>query len=294
MQFVKRSYFVLGRSGFFVSEESGIGLSEFEVLHSEYPHINGVSGIQAVNMNGSGLSGSVNAIDGLVFDGLVPPRVEHDGVVGAYDIDADTTGVNLHEDDFVMRERDVVKDGLAFSRRQATVEKESITIDFKLKEFFEKNESLSVFGEDDDLFIRWSGVDDVDDLVELGGGVITCFDGVIRIMNDVDMDADLHESCDFGENIGEADSDGAIEERLDGFGGFLFEYVVNFVLFGGHGKMMSVEVFGGQLECTVKFLFVNEKVRRGRPFTVLFVDITSGPVSVIVVWRDVNEVSESS
>lgn len=104
--------------------------------------------------------------------------------------------------------------------------------------------------------------------------MITCFDGVIRIMNDIDMYADLHKACNFGENIGESDSDGAIEERLDGFGGFLFEYVVNVVLFGGHGKMMSVEVFRGQLEGTVQLLFVNEKVRGRCPSVEIFSGVT--------------------
>lgn len=102
MKFVERSYFFFGGSGFFVTKECVAGLSEFEVLHGEYPHVDGVGGVQAMYMNGSGLSGSVNAIDGLVFDGLVPPRVKDDGVVGANDIDADATGVNLHEDDFVL------------------------------------------------------------------------------------------------------------------------------------------------------------------------------------------------
>ena len=50
-------------------------------------------------MTCAGLADAVGAVDGLVFDGGIPPRIEEDDVAGGGEIQAEAAGLQRDEED---------------------------------------------------------------------------------------------------------------------------------------------------------------------------------------------------
>lgn len=76
------------------------GESLFVVLKSDDPVFNGVRGEDVMNMDVFGLSDAMGTVNSLSVNGMVPPRVNEDDVIGGSDVESDSATLNVDEKDF--------------------------------------------------------------------------------------------------------------------------------------------------------------------------------------------------
>src|SRR5215210_874443 len=82
-----------------VGLDDGVGEGSLAGLELEDLFFDGVAGDEAVGEDGAGLADAVGAVDGLGFDGGVPPRVEEVDVVGGGEVEAEAAGFQADEEE---------------------------------------------------------------------------------------------------------------------------------------------------------------------------------------------------
>ena len=82
--------------GFFLDD--GVGEGGFVALEGEDFLLHGVGGDEPVGDDGLGLADAMRAVDGLSFDGRIPPRIAEDNVAGGGEVEAGAGGFEREEE----------------------------------------------------------------------------------------------------------------------------------------------------------------------------------------------------
>ena len=81
--------------------DDGVGEVAFGLLELQDFFLDGAFGDEAVGEDVADLADAVGAVDGLGFDGGVPPGVEEEDVVGAGEVEAEAAGFEGDEEESV-------------------------------------------------------------------------------------------------------------------------------------------------------------------------------------------------
>src|SRR6266487_2676634 len=81
----------------FFAEDIGDGLG-FALLQFPNLFLDGAGGDEAVGVDRAGLADAMGAVDGLRFDGGVPPRIVEDDVAGGGEVEAGAGGAQAEEE----------------------------------------------------------------------------------------------------------------------------------------------------------------------------------------------------
>ena len=79
--------------------DDGVGEVAFGLLELQDFFLDGIAGDEAVGEDVADLADAVGAVDGLGFDGGVPPGVEEEDVVGAGEVEAQAAGFERDEEE---------------------------------------------------------------------------------------------------------------------------------------------------------------------------------------------------
>jgi hypothetical protein len=226
----------------FVFADDGGGEVAFGLLEEENFFLDGVAGDEAVGEDGFGLTDAVGTVDGLGFDGGVPPWVEEEDVVGGGEVEADAAGFEGDEEEGA--------GGIGLKTVDALAAVAGLTVEVLVGEagevevVLEDGEEGGELGEDEGFVTL---VDDFGELwkqrFQLGGGLLGAM-----LVDEPGVAGSLAEAEEGFEDkeagLGHAVGGDAVEE---GVAVMVAEFVVELALFGVKLAVESLLGFVGEL-----------------------------------------------